>query len=233
MRIDLRPLLTTRPVLRVLYWFIRLYLGTIRLKVENEKQWMDVVEGGGRVLLCTWHQQFFSAIRYFRKYRKWHPALMISKSKDGEMIAGVAQRTGWNPVRGSSSNNGKEALADMVQSLKKNGLAAHILDGPRGPAGKIKAGVIRLALDSDAVIVPFHVEAENAWYFHSWDRFMAPKPFSRVILRYGNCISVQGIETDEQFEESRLSMEKTMLPFLVTPADLEEIRLKEAAATIS
>ena len=225
MRIDWRGLLSSGPALRVLYWFIRLYLGTVRLKVENEQEWMEIVEGGGHVLLCTWHQQFFTAIRYFRKYRKWHPALMISKSKDGEMIAGVAQRTGWTPVRGSSSNNGKEALAEMVQSLKKNRLAAHILDGPRGPAGKIKAGVIRLAVDSDAVIVPFYIEAEKAWYCNSWDRFMIPKPFSRATLRYGDCIYVRHARTDKQFEENRLSMENTMLPFLITPADPAEKRL--------
>ncbi|MEW5736125.1 MAG: lysophospholipid acyltransferase family protein [Thermodesulfobacteriota bacterium] len=214
MRIEYKSLLTTRPVLRIIYWIIRLYLGTVRLKVENEEPWMRIVEGGGRVLLCTWHQQFFSAIRHFRTYRKWHPALMISKSRDGQMIAGVAERTGWNAVRGSSSRDGKAALAEMTRCLQKNGLAAHILDGPRGPAGRVKAGAIRLTLDSDAVIAPFHVEAENAWYFNSWDRFMVPKPFSRVTLRYGDCIRFQHTETDEQFEENRLMLENAMLPFL-------------------
>ncbi|MBU2490692.1 MAG: lysophospholipid acyltransferase family protein [Proteobacteria bacterium] len=222
MRIHWKRLLTTRPVLRIIYWVIRLYLGTIRLKVENEKPWTDIVEGGGRVLLCTWHQQFFAAIRHFRNYRKWHPALMISKSNDGELIAGVASRTGWNPVRGSSSRAGKEALAEMVQCLRKSGLAAHILDGPRGPAGKVKAGAIRLALDSDAVIVPFCIEAENAWYFNSWDRFMVPKPFSRATLRYGDCIRLEPAETEEQFEKNRILLENTMLPFMATSRDPEE-----------
>ena len=222
MRINWKMLLTTRPVLRIIYWIIRLYLGTIRIKVENEKQWMEIVEGKGRVLLCTWHQQFFTAIRHFRNYKKWHPALMISKSYDGEMIAGVASRTGWNPVRGSSSKNGKQALTEMIQCLQKNGLAAHILDGPRGPAGKVKVGAIRLALDSDAVIVPFYIKAENAWYFNSWDRFMVPKPFSRATLWYGECIYLKPAKTKEQLEESRLFLENTMLPFLVTSQDLEK-----------
>lgn len=197
-----------------MYWIIGLYLWTIRLKVENEEQWMEVMEDGGRVLICTWHQQFFTAIRHFRRYRKWHPALMISKSHDGQMIAGVAERTGWTAVRGSSSRDGKIALAEMVLSLKKNRLAAHILDGPRGPAGKVKAGAIRLTLDSGAVIAPFHVEAKNAWYFKSWDRFMLPKPFSRATLRYGDCIRLKPADTDEQFEENRLILENAMLPFL-------------------
>ncbi len=94
---------------------------------------MDYHRSGGRVLLCVWHQQFFCAIRHFQNYRELNPALMISKSKDGEMIAEVARRSGWHAVRGSSSNGGKSALRQMIECLRKSGLAAHIVDGPTGP----------------------------------------------------------------------------------------------------
>jgi len=58
-------IITSKPFLFFLYWFIRLYSATFRLTVENEKQWLNHIHSGGRVLLCVWHQQFFSAIRYF------------------------------------------------------------------------------------------------------------------------------------------------------------------------
>ena len=74
----------------------------------------------------------------------------------------------------------------MIQNLKENGLAAHIVDGPRGPAGIVKKGCIYLAKDADAVIVPMYTVAKKAWYFNSWDRFFLPKPFSKVIIRYGD-----------------------------------------------
>jgi len=65
---------------------------------------------------------------------------------------------------------------------------AFIVDGPKGPSGIVKAGAIRLAHAADAVIVPFSVSAEKAWYFNSWDKFLLPKPFSKVFLRFEEII---------------------------------------------
>jgi lysophospholipid acyltransferase (LPLAT)-like uncharacterized protein len=165
------------------------------------------------VLLCTWHQQFFAAIRHFQTYRCHKPGLMISQSKDGEIIASVALRTGWDPVRGSSSRGGLTAMRHLIDKLRQTRLAAHVVDGPRGPAGVIKNGLIRIAQAADAVIVPFYVSADRAWYFKSWDRFMLPKPFSRVRLRFDDMIRLSADPEDEaQFESQRVLVEKIMLP---------------------
>jgi lysophospholipid acyltransferase (LPLAT)-like uncharacterized protein len=176
---------------------------------------MRIVEGGGRVLLCTWHQQFFAAIRHFRNYRRYRPALMISKSRDGDVIARVAERSGWMPVRGSSSRDGEAALALMAQHLRETGLAGHVVDGPRGPAGRVKAGLVRLALAGDAVIVPFCVVANKPWHLRSWDRFLVPKPFSRVTLRFLEAVAVGPISGPEQIEAERQRIERLMLPALI------------------
>lgn len=197
-----------------LYRFIRLYSSTFRVKVENEKEWMDYYRRGGRVLLCTWHQHFFSAIRHFQTYRDLKPSLMISKSSDGEIIAGVAERSGWHTERGSSSKGGKEALRKMIYHLRDSRLAGHVVDGPKGPGGIIKAGVIALAHASDAAIVPFYTSADRAWYFRSWDNFFLPKPFARVTISFGEIIKFAPVEDPDTFESQRLYLEKIMLPEL-------------------
>jgi lysophospholipid acyltransferase (LPLAT)-like uncharacterized protein len=206
--------LTSTIFIKFLYRFIRTYAATFRLTVENEKPWMDHVDAGGRVLLCCWHQQFFSFIRYFKAYSQYKPSLMISKSKDGEIIAGIAELTGWITARGSSSRGGKTALQKMIQNLKKNGLAAHIIDGPRGPAGIVKKGAIYLAQDADAMIVPMYAIAKKAWYFNSWDRFCLPKPFSKVIIRYGEMIKIQTNGDHGLIEKNRKFLEDIMRPGL-------------------
>jgi hypothetical protein len=189
-----------------------MYSWTFNLTVENEQDWLDYLTGGGTVLICTWHQQFFSAIRHFQRYKIYKPSIMISQSSDGEIIAGVANHTGWHTIRGSSSKDGKIALVNMIAKLKETRLAAHIVDGPRGPAGKVKAGVIRLAHAANAVIVPFYVTAENAWQFNSWDRFLLPKPFSKVRLHFGKMIK---FNNQESFEAQRRQLEEIMLPALI------------------
>lgn len=199
-----------------LYYFIRAYSSTFRLRVENEKPWMDYLQNGGRVLLCCWHQQFFSAIRYFKSYAPYHPALMISQSKDGEIIAKIAEKTGWHTVRGSSSRDGGKALREMIGHLKKYGFAGHVVDGPRGPAGVVKAGVVKLAQAAGAFVVPFYLSADRAWYFDSWDRFMLPKPFARVTLRFGEMLDMKSGESEEDFERQRIRLQEIMLSDLHT-----------------
>ena len=149
----------------VLYHLVRAYSWTFRLHVENERPWLDYLQDGGRVLLCGWHQQFFSAIGHFKNYASYRPALMISQSKDGDIIAGIAQKSGWHTVRGSSSRNGARALKEMVGQLQLTGLAAHIVDGPKGPAGIIKAGAVSLARSAGAVVVPIYTDVRSGLVF--------------------------------------------------------------------
>lgn len=217
MDLRFRKITRTRQFHTFLYWLIRLYSRTFRIKVENEKRWKEHLESGGRVILCTWHQQFFSAISHFQNYKCLKPAIMISRSRDGEMIAAVAGKSGWLTVRGSSSNGGSQALKQMVEHLKQSGLAGHILDGPQGPAGEVKAGLISLAHSAEASIVPFYTAADRAWFFKSWDDFFLPKPFARVVISFGELVTLGKIEDENTFESQRSYIEELMRPGLRKP----------------
>lgn len=214
MAFEFKDILATKWFQRFLYRFIRMYSWTFRLSVENEKEWMDHLGKGGSVIICTWHQQFFPAIRHFRSYRGLNPSLMISKSRDGEIIAGVANQSGWQTVRGSSSRGGAEALRTMIENLRNAKLVGHIVDGPRGPAGTVKAGVIRLAHAAGGVVVPFYTMADRAWYFRSWDNFFIPKPFARVKISFDRMIQCRPTDDTDEFERQRLHLEKVMTPHL-------------------
>ena len=88
------------------------------------------------------------------------------------------------------------------------------MDGPRGPAGKIKAGIIRLAHAADAVIVPLYTLADRSWYFNSWDNFLLPKPFARVSLSYSTMIKFNPTIDPVEFEAQRQQLEGIMTPGL-------------------
>jgi len=215
LKFNKKRLLNAEWFISFVYRLIRAYSWTFRLRIENESQWMAHVRSGGSVLLCAWHQQFFSAIRHFQTYRIYNPSIMISRSNDGSIIAGIAERSGWHTIRGSSSKGGKEALRNVIATLRKSRLAAHIVDGPRGPAGEVKAGVIRMAHLTDSVIVPVYASAEKGWFFNSWDRFMLPKPFSKVYLRFGEKIKFDKTGDAAEFEQQRNRLERTMRPGLL------------------
>ncbi len=216
----LKWLIYTPPFIGFVYYFIQLYSLTFRFRVKNEKKWQQLLHQETPILLCGWHQQFFSAIRYFKTYSKLNPGLMISRSKDGDLISGVANRTGWHTPRGSSSRGGKQAMDAMIDHLNTHGFGAHILDGPRGPMGIVKPGIIRMAHRTGARLVPFYIHGEDAWYFNSWDRFMLPKPFSKVTLTFGTPLSFLPDSESEAFESQRQCLENTMLPGLVFAGQL-------------
>ena len=206
----------TNRIPSLLYYVVRAYSWTFRLHVENERPWRDYLQGGGRVLLCGWHQQFFAAIGHFKTYASYRPSLMISQSKDGDIIASIAEKSGWHTVRGSSSRDGGRALKEMIGQLQLTGLAAHIVDGPKGPAGIIKAGAVSLARAAGAVVVPLYTTADRAWYFNSWDRFMFPKPFAKVNIRFGEMLDLSTGEGNEAFEDHRVRLQQIMQPGLIT-----------------
>jgi len=210
----LSTLLSTSPMASLIYVLVSLYSITLRTKVENEDAWLVHLRKGGRIILCLWHQQIFMAIKYSKKYRSFRPSVMISKSRDGEMITKVIQKAGWTAVRGSSSKGGREALKELIDKVKQNGLAAHILDGPQGPPGEVKSGIIHLAQTTGAMVVPVFVYPEKAWYLKSWDRFMLPKPFSTIRIHFGDMICFPVTTDERERENQRKYLEDIMRPCL-------------------
>jgi len=106
-------------------------------------------------------------------------------------------------------------MEEMIESITDNGLGANIVDGPTGPIGKIKPGTVRIAEKSGAVIVPCFVIPEAAWYFNSWDHFMIPKPFSKLVIRFGDMIKADSIKTSDDFKQIRDDLENIMDPYLM------------------
>ena len=193
------------------YGFLNLYAQTMRLSVENEGVFRRHLEAGGRVVFASWHQRFFGGFFIPRIYGTPH-CIMISRSRDGNFIAGVVAHIGWRPIRGSSSLGGKEALKQMIDALMQDRVGGHIVDGPLGPPHVVKPGLISLAQRTGAAICPAYVSYDNPIIFNSWDRFMAPRPFSRVLLRFDGDMTVVPPELDEnEFERIRLKVETQMI----------------------
>jgi lysophospholipid acyltransferase (LPLAT)-like uncharacterized protein len=193
------------------YFLLRLYLSLIRVQALHEDALLQFLQTGSKAVAAVWHQRFLGVLGYVKKFKYLSLSIMISMSRDGDWIAPVAKWLGLRPVRGSSTRGGKEALAVMVQDLARHQAALHIVDGPRGPKAVIKAGLIRLAQLSKAVIIPVYISVDRAWAIRSWDRFLIPKPFSRVLVRFGEPIDVPGQMDSEAFEAFRQEVEKKMI----------------------
>ncbi len=189
---------------------ILLHTALLRLEVENETGIISPLDHGEKGIAVLWHQRMYGVIGYAKVASRFRPSAIISRSHDGDLISALVRRLQFRPIRGSSSEGGREALAAMVDDLKENPLAIHAADGPRGPSGVIKAGLIRMAQLSGAKIYPVYISFSRAWSLHSWDRFLIPKPLSRIRIRWDQPFSVPRNLTEEEFESLRQQLESRM-----------------------
>jgi len=116
-------------------------------------------------------------------YRNRDIGVMTSQSEDGEYIARTIEHFDFVPVRGSSSRGGARALLEMRRLVEAGHTVAFTIDGPRGPKYVAKPGPVLLAKSTQKPMLAFHFAVDRAWVLNTWDEFIVPKPFARVLLR--------------------------------------------------
>ena len=138
-----------------------------------------------RAIVGAWHETCgVVAACYGHK----HVHTLTSYSFDGEMAARVTRHLGFESIRGSSSRGGFDALVQLEKALKEVPYVGLTLDGPLGPRRKSKPGAALLSARTGVPILPNALIATPCWRLKSWDRFVIPKPFGRIICAYGELI---------------------------------------------
>ena len=178
--------------------------GLIRL-LGMTLRYEDVAEPGatpgykipGPGVYAFWHR---SLLVCAHRFRGLNIAILISASFDGELIARTVELLGFKAVRGSSSRGGATGLRAMQAAYAAGHRCAITADGPRGPVFVAKPGTAQMANSvmppGDAVdsatgeakrgtwVGCFYALPVRAWELRSWDRFLIPKPFSRVLVTW-------------------------------------------------
>ena len=137
---------------------------------------------GENAIIPFWHDQLFLLVF---GYPKSHAKLLISASKDGELLARTMKYFDQDTVRGSSSRGGRAAFKEMLDLCKEKADIVLTPDGPRGPRHVLKDGVIQLARLSGRPVIPMAFVCSRGHRFKSWDRFIFPYPFGRGVYSFG------------------------------------------------
>ncbi|MGB6133236.1 MAG: lysophospholipid acyltransferase family protein [Acidobacteriaceae bacterium] len=161
-----------------------------------------------RGIFCFWHRCTLPAGWYFRKYRC---SILISQSFDGELIARTLALLGYGSVRGSSSRGGAAGLMALREVLASGLPVVFTADGPRGPIYETKIGPVKLAQMTGEPMGSFYLLPERAWTMRSWDQFLVPKPFSRVVVSWARLILPPPPTADaELLEEKRQELNEAL-----------------------
>lgn len=189
-----RLLLALAPPLgAALIYLLNLSMRKEFLGEEHPRAWWQ--QGKGVIFSC-WHDQLLMTPAV---YRGPGARLLISASKDGELIARTVKFFGQGVVRGSSSRGGRAAFRTLLQAAKEPVDLAITPDGPRGPRHQLKEGVVQLARLTARPVIPMAFVCSRGHRFASWDRFLLPFPFCRGILSYGAPLFYASEETEVSF----------------------------------
>jgi lysophospholipid acyltransferase (LPLAT)-like uncharacterized protein len=172
-------------------------------------------EPAGQAICCVWHNRLALCVMIYQNYA--HPrnrtpgmAAMVSASKDGGFLTGILECFRVQPVRGSSSRRGPQAMRELTTWSKRGYDLAITPDGPRGPCYVVQHGVMSLAQLTGLPIIPCSYSLNWKIRVKSWDRFQIPLPFSRCDVVLAPAIRVPRETTDAQREVLRQRLEASL-----------------------
>lgn len=193
--------LMERFFLTVFFMVCRILSLTWRVRFFGmDRRRMAVSSSPGKgFLLGTFHENAFASTFCHANQNLCN---MVSQSKDGEITAFLMEKLGQTTVRGSSSRGGKAARDGMIRSVMEGAIGGITVDGPRGPRRQLKKGIVDIARKTGAPILPMTAYGETSWILKkTWDQTRIPKPFSRVIVYYGEPIHVPKDIGEDRFGE--------------------------------
>jgi lysophospholipid acyltransferase (LPLAT)-like uncharacterized protein len=162
------------------YFAVLLIGRTLRWEIIGWENYEAARKLGKSFIFTFWHCGIFSATWFWRKRGI---VVMASQNFDGEYIARIIKKHGYNVARGSSSRSASRVLVEMIRALRNGHEAAVTVDGPRGPRHIAKPGVVLLSKATGAAILCFHIVPRRAWVLRkSWDRTEIPYLFTRAAI---------------------------------------------------
>jgi len=193
------------------FYLLQIWARTLRYEVDDRA---DVVGEpvSENYIAALWHNRLLLISFVLKKFLPQRPgAGLISASRDGDLIADLTQRFGFEVVRGSSSRLGASALRELENVFASGRDVLITPDGPRGPAYQLGPGIVFLAQRTGAAVVPINMEFSSCWRVNSWDGFILPRPFARVRVILGPAHRVGATNTPEEFEKERVALQNAMM----------------------
>ncbi len=157
------------------------------------------------VIYCFWHGRMLMMPGMRPPGQRVH--VLISQHRDGRLIADAINRMNLHSVTGSTSRGARGATLTLLRLLRAGDSICITPDGPRGPRMRARKGAVALAAMSGAPIVPVSYSTTRARFNRSWDRFLIPWPFGRLVVAVGEPIRVPADADETTLSRARRQLE--------------------------
>ena len=189
------------------YSLIRVVGATVRWESHGMERGEAIFRSGRRIIYAFWHACIFGAAWFWRGQGI---VVMSSVSRDAEYTGRFIKRLGYGTARGSATRGGSRAMAEMAECLLNGIDVAFTIDGPRGPAYRVKPGAVTLARHTGQPILPIHVAVARYWELPSWDRLQIPKPFTRAAIFVAEPLAVARHADKDEVDAQQANLQASL-----------------------
>ena len=177
----------------------------------NKNYFDEAKKSGVSIIIASWHSTLLSVFMGLAKNQYY--GLAGNHHPDAEIISRIGKKLGWNVIRGSSTDGGKKAYDEMLRILETPGSVFAITpDGPQGPPKIPKAGAIRAAQKTRAIIIPIAGQSTKRWSVKNWDVFYISKPLGKTTIIFGKPIH---FDNNQKFEDCQIILKKAQRLLIV------------------
>ena len=184
---------------------------TFRVEISGWKE--EYSDPKNQYIHAFWHNRICALLPVWTSrfhMRNTNAVVLSSASKDGAAIEAAVGIYGVGAIRGSSSRRGAAALIALKKAARAGKDLIITPDGPRGPRYSMQPGVIKLAQTTGLPILPITLLVEDCWRLKTWDRFIIPKPFTRMKLIFKEPLELPRKLDEASFEEARVGLQNLM-----------------------
>ena len=203
-----------RLVAWLIFALIQTVTATLRYRWVDRSGYFQTLPAGPAIY-CVWHNRLVLSIPSYYAYLKTRNssaglAAMVSASRDGGFLTAILECFKVQPVRGSSSRRGSQALLELTTWAEKGYDLAITPDGPRGPRYVIQQGIMSLAQLTGLPVIPCSFQVNWKLQLKTWDRFQIPLPFARCDFVVEKPLRIPREASDEERENLRQQLERTL-----------------------
>ena len=197
--------------------YMRFIRRTTRWSTDNNEALVPVQESGEGFVACAWHSRFMLTTAGWTKMRQL-PHVLISRSRDGNLVAYTSKFLKLGVIRGSrkakltsTAKRGTGAMLEMITTIETGDCIFMTPDGPRGPRMRIGEGPVRLAKLTGAPLMAYGLSTSRHVMFNTWDKFMLPLPFGKGKIVWGGPLWVDKDADDKEIERLRAEFESILI----------------------
>jgi lysophospholipid acyltransferase (LPLAT)-like uncharacterized protein len=191
---------------KLLNWYANLIHRKSTLSIEGWEN-VEAARATKRPLIfANWHGQTHMFYTTFATYFNLEDVylIMVGDHRQGA-LGQFAAYTGATALPVSMEDTSMAAarnLRNIIRKLAPGKFSYISPDGPDGPARVAKPGVVFMARQAKALIVPVGNASRPALRVPRWDRYWLPLPKARIFTVFGPAIDVpRGVRREEVLQQ--------------------------------